>query len=87
MVFETIAVLITVISNLFVWIIFASVILSYFISPYHPVKQALDRIVDPFLTPIRRVVPNAGMFDFSPLVLILAVELISRLLINFLRSL
>ncbi|MEW6401925.1 MAG: YggT family protein [Chloroflexota bacterium] len=84
--FALLAQLIKVIADLFVWIIIASVILSYFISPYHPVRQALDKILDPFLTPIRRVVPSAGMFDFSPLILILAVELISRLLIGIFLS-
>jgi YggT family protein len=77
---------IRVVSELFVWIVIASVILSYFMSPYHPVRQALDRIVEPFLTPIRRVVPSAGMFDFSPLILILAVELVKTLLISILIS-
>ena len=79
--------LIKVVADLFVWIVIASVILSYFMSPYHPVRQALDRIVDPFLAPIRRILPSAGAFDFSPLVLILAVEFISRLLIGVFSSL
>ena len=80
-------ILIRVVAELFVWIVIANVILSYFMSPYHPVRQALDRIVDPFLAPIRRVVPSAGMFDFSPLILILGVELIKTLLISILISL
>ena len=84
--FALLAQLIKMVADLFVWIIIASVILSYFISPYHPVRQALDKILDPFLTPIRRVVPSAGMFDLSPLILILAVELISRLLIGIFLS-
>jgi YggT family protein len=79
--------LIKVVADLFIWIVIASVILSYFMSPYHPFRQAIDRIVDPFLAPIRRVVPNAGMFDLSPLILIIAVEFISRLLIGLLISL
>jgi YggT family protein len=79
--------LIKVIADVFVWIVIASVILSYFMSPYHPVRQALDRIVDPFLAPIRRFVPSAGGFDFSPLILIIAVELISRFLIGIFISL
>jgi YggT family protein len=84
--FLLMAQLIKVIADLFVWIVIASVILSYFMSPYHPVRQALDRIVEPFLAPIRRVLPGGGMFDFSPIVLVLAVELVSRLLINLFLS-
>jgi YggT family protein len=71
-------------SQIFVWIIIASSLLSFFLPPYHPVREALDRIIDPFLTPIRRVAPNAGMFDFSPLLLIIAVQLLARILISIL---
>jgi len=72
------------IAQLFVWIIFASSILSFFLPPYHPVRERLGRIVDPFLEPIRRVLPAAGGLDFSPLVLILIVLLIVRVLSSFL---
>lgn len=78
--------LIQVITTFFTWIVIASALLSFFLPPYHPVREALDRIVDPFLNPIRRVVPMAGMMDFSPLILIIAVELISRILISILLS-
>jgi len=47
----------------------------------------LDRIVNPFLNPIRNMMPQNGMLDFSPLILILAVEFLSRILISILLSL
>ncbi|MBP6178544.1 MAG: YggT family protein [Anaerolineales bacterium] len=72
---------ISLLAQLFIWIVIASSILSFFLPPYHPVREALDRIVDPFLMPIRRVMPAAGTLDFSPLVLILAIQLVARLLI------
>ncbi len=78
---------IRVISQLFIWIVIASALLSFFVPPYHPVREALDRIVNPFLEPIRRVVPLAGAMDFSPLVLILVVDILSRILIAFFISL
>ncbi len=78
--------LIQLLATFFIWIVIASSILSFFLPPYHPVREALDRIVDPFLNPIRSVVPMAGMMDFSPLILILAVELVSRILISVLLS-
>ncbi|MDD2922308.1 MAG: YggT family protein [Anaerolineales bacterium] len=83
--FAILAQLVQVISTLFIWIVIASSLLSFFLPPYHPAREALDRIVDPFLNPIRRVVPMAGMMDFSPLILIIAVDLISRVLISLLR--
>jgi YggT family protein len=66
--------------------VIASSLLSFFMPPYHPVREALDRIVDPFLTPIRRIVPMAGTLDFSPLILIIAVQFLSRFLIIILNS-
>ncbi|GAC1315581.1 MAG: hypothetical protein NVSMB16_12590 [Acidimicrobiales bacterium] len=41
-----------------------------------PVLRALDTVIDPVLTPLRRVLPRAGMFDLSFFVLIIAVQFI-----------
>lgn len=75
---------IIIVAQLFVWIVIAYSLLSFFLPPYHPVREALGRIVDPFLEPIRRVLPPASGLDFSPLILILAVQLIIRALNSFL---
>lgn len=72
--------LIDLIADLLVLIVIADVILSYFLSPYHPVRSALDRIVEPLLMPIRRYVPTLGGLDVSPVVLIILIQLVSYLL-------
>jgi YggT family protein len=79
--FSFVILFIRVVGEVFVWVVIAASLLSFFLPPYHPVREALDRIVNPFLEPIRRVLPSAGGLDFSPLVLILAVEFLSRALI------
>jgi YggT family protein len=56
-------------------------------NPYHPVRRFLDGIVEPLLAPIRRVVPLVGMLDFSPLILIVLIQLIGNLLTRLLISL
>lgn len=71
-------------SQLVVILVLAHVILSYFMSPYHPIRSFVDRMVEPLLAPIRRVVPLVGMFDFSPIILIILVQLISRFIISLL---
>jgi YggT family protein len=68
-------------------LVIAHVLMSYFLSPYHPARQFVDRLVEPMLAPIRRMVPPAGMFDFSPIVLILLVELLGIILRQLLISL
>ncbi len=83
--FELLILLIGTVSQVFIWVIIASSLLSFFMPPDHPVREVLDRIVDPFLAPIRRVVPLAGTLDFSPLILIIVVQVLSGFLINILR--
>jgi len=75
---------INVLANIYVWIVIASILLSYFMDPYHPVRQGVDNLVRPLLDPIRKVVPPVGMLDFSPLVLIILIQVVSRLLVSFL---
>ena len=75
-----------VVAQVLILLVIVSAILSWFMSPFHPVRQALDRIVEPMLAPIRRVVPTAGGFDFSPLILIVLIGFIDQVLTNiFLR--
>ena len=73
--------------QLLVLLVIASTVLSYFMSPYHQVRQMLDRIVEPMLLPIRRVVPLIGNLDFSPLVFILLIQFLSSALRSFLITL
>lgn len=47
------------------------------------VYQGINRLLDPILNPIRRLLPDTGGMDFSPLVLLFALELIRRALIRY----
>ena len=85
-----IQILITIIGALqqiLILLVIVSVILSYFLDPYHPIRRGLDRIVEPMLNPIRRVVPLVGMLDFSPLVLLILIQIVGSLLVRLLLSL
>jgi YggT family protein len=79
--------LINIISQFIILLVIVKVILSYFMDPYHPLRRTLDGVVEPMLEPIRRVVPLIGMFDFSPLILIILVQILSSVLIRFLITL
>jgi YggT family protein len=76
--------LINFLSQALILVVIVSIILSYFMQPYHPVRRALDTIVEPLLAPIRRIVPLVGMIDFSPLILIILIEIVSYGLKNLL---
>ena len=84
---ELLIIFINALQQILVLLIIVSVILSYFMDPYHPIRRGVDRIVEPMLAPIRRVVPLIGMIDISPLILILLIQLIGNLLIRLLFTL
>ncbi len=78
--------LVDIIVRLFVLLILVHVVLSYFMDPFHPVRRQVDRIVEPMLMPIRRVIPLVGMIDFSPLVLLILVQIVGMIVTSILRS-
>ena len=84
---EMLVQIIRAVSQILVLLVIVSAILSYFMDPYHPIRRGVDNIVEPMLAPIRRIVPLVGMIDFSPLVLIILLQLAARLLTGLLISL
>lgn len=54
--------------------------LSSWIPSDNVVFQFLREVTEPLLKQIRRVLPAMGGFDFSPLILLLALDLVKRLL-------
>ena len=84
---EFLVLFVRVVVETFIWVVIANSLLSFFLSPYHPVREALERIVSPFLNPIRNLIGSTGMIDFSPLFLILVLELLKQLVIGILLSL
>ena len=79
--------IINIVANLFIFVVIADSVVSFFLSPYQPVRVALDRIVNPLLAPIRRIVPLVGMLDLSPLILIILVEILAGVLVRLLSAL
>ena len=72
--------LINLLTNLLFLLILLYVILSYVVPPYNRFRMWVDRIVEPMLRPIRRVVPLVGMLDFSPIVLLVLVQIVGWVL-------
>jgi len=73
--------LIAILCRVLAVIIFVRAILSWFaISPYSPIVVFLDRITEPILAPLRRIIPRLGMVDITPMVAIIILFLIASLI-------
>jgi YggT family protein len=66
------------------WLVVLGRVLMSWIDPRFekPLGQFLYSLTEPFLAPIRRLLPQTGMFDFSPLVLLIGLGLLMRLFLR-----
>lgn len=60
--------------QLLMWLVLGFAVLSW-VQPHSPVMAVLDRLVDPFVRPLRRVVPTLGGVDLSALALLLLLQI------------
>ena len=79
--------LVNILVSLIWLLVIVHVALSYFMSPYHPIREMVDRLVSPMLDPIRRIMPVTGGLDFSPVVLLILVQILGSLLKTLLLAL
>ena len=78
--------------NIYFWIILATVIMSWLVAfgvingsnPYvRQVIFALRRLTEPLLAPIRRLLPDLGAIDISPIVLLIALQFVRYLVVYY----
>jgi len=62
-------------------LILVRVALSWFpgIDPWNPLVRLLRAVVDPVLRPFRAILPTFGGIDFSPILAIIVLSMVSRL--------
>ena len=74
--------------QILVWVILVQVILSWLVAFnvsnsssnfVRTVVDALERLTAPLYRPIRKIMPDFGGIDFSPIVLILAIQILRKL--------
>jgi YggT family protein len=67
--------------DLYSLVVLVAVVLSWLnLSPDNPVVRVVAALTEPVLAPIRRILPDFGGLDFSAMVLLLALQLLKRLL-------
>jgi YggT family protein len=68
----------------FIAAIFVQAILSW-VNPYHPVTPFFDALANPFLKPVRRVIPSIGGVDISPVFVLIFFQLLLMLPVAWLE--
>src|SRR5690606_33689881 len=68
--------------NLVLWLVLIQAILSW-VNPMAPIMPVLRTLTDPLLDPIRRIMPNLGGLDLSPLILLILAQVAIMVLQNF----
>ena len=88
--------LIVTVIDLYFWVIIAAAILSWLVAfnvvntrnqVVYQIGNALFRLTEPALRPIRRILPNLGGIDISPVVLLLLIYFLQMVLRNIYISL
>ncbi len=86
---QSLFMLIDTILGLYVWILIASAILSWLVAfnvvntrnrAVYVIGDFLYRVTEPVLATIRRIMPNLGGLDLSPIIVILIIFFIRNLM-------
>ena len=80
--------LVQLLFELYIIILLARVLLSWVqIDPRNPIVNLINQLTEPLLAPIRQLLPQTGMLDFSPMVALIAVWIAEQVVLTLLRSL
>jgi len=73
--------------KLFFWGLLIMVIVSW-ISPnsYNPAIELLKQIIEPAMKPIRKLMPDMGGMDISPIIAFLLINVLEIILVTFARQ-
>jgi YggT family protein len=70
--------------GLYSWVIIAAALITWVSpDPRNPVVMFLRQVTEPVLAPVRRLLPpwKTGGLDFSPLIVILAIQFVERVVL------
>jgi YggT family protein len=73
--------------KLFFWGLLIMVIVSW-IAPnnYNPAIELLKQIIEPLMSPIRKIMPDMGGMDISPIIAFLLINVFEIILVTFARQ-
>ena len=72
--------------EIYKWILIISIVLSWIrVDPYNPIVRILNSLTEPVFSRARKLLPflRAGMMDFSPIAVFIAIMIIQHMLRRF----
>lgn len=84
-----------VLLNILWWIIVVQAIMSWLIAfnvintwndTVRAIWQALQKVTEPFYRPIRRILPDFGALDLSPMVVLLIIYILMTIVVPYIAS-
>ena len=80
--------LVQLLFDLYIIVLLARVLLSWVqVDPRNPIVNLINQLTEPLLAPIRRLLPQSGGVDFSPMVAFFVVLIAEQIVLKLLRSL
>jgi len=89
---QSLALLIYTVIDIYTWVVIAAAIMSWLVAFgvvnvrnqfIRIIVDMLYRLTEPVLRPIRRILPNLGGVDISPVILLLALFFLRNLMIEY----
>ena len=78
--------------TILVWVLYIAILARVIISwipigpdsPFAPIFRMIYQITEPFLAPIRGLLPSMGTFDLSPMIALILLMVIQNIVFRFL---
>ncbi len=72
---------ILLLAQLYSLIILARVLMSWIqVDPYSPLAQTIYNLTEPVLAPVRNALGSAGGLDFSPIIVLIGIQILANVL-------
>ncbi len=79
------AAVVTLFIQLYSFVVLARVLMSWInIDPYSPLARAIFNLTEPLLAPVRNMLPPAAGLDFSPIIVLVLLQVLGQILVTML---
>lgn len=80
---NAVANVIEIVLDIYMWIIIARALISWVTpDPYNPIVNFLYRATEPVLYRVRRIIPDLGGIDLSPMIVILIIYFLKEFVVR-----